>query len=138
MNYVKFPYQPIKDDLFMPYAWVRLSFGNTFWDEWALVDSGAEINVIPFSVGVKLGLDWNTSEDGPTIGGSASGATKTVELTVTIGSFTNVSMSFCWLSHDNVRVLLGEQDFFENFAVYFDLQNKEFALFQYAKKQDVE
>jgi hypothetical protein len=133
MNYVKFPYQLITEDLSMPYAWVRLSFGKSFYDEWALIDSGAEVNVIPYSVGIKLGLSWDTFDDGPTIGGSASGQTKTVDLTVTIGSFTNVLLTFCWLNHDNVKILFGEQDFFELFAVYFDLQNKEFALFRYSE-----
>jgi hypothetical protein len=133
MNYVSFPYQQIKEDLWMPYAWVRLSFGRSYWDDWALIDSGAEVNVIPYKVGIGLGLSWDDWENGPTVGGSAAGQTKTVELTVNIGTFAQVPLTFCWFNHDKVKILFGQQNFFENFAVYFDWKRQEFKLLQYTE-----
>ncbi len=130
MSYVKFPYQQVTPRSSMPLVWVRLQFSSIPVDTWVLVDTGAAVNVLPYSVGLRLGLNWEDFLEGPEIGGNASGATRTVVMDVSIGSFLDVPLSFCWLDNDRVRILFGHQNFFEQFVTYFDSKNKEFALFR--------
>ena len=43
----------------LPYATVLLKATGSHCDVTALVDSGAALNVLPYKVGLHLGLDWN-------------------------------------------------------------------------------
>jgi|SRR5262245_2114158 len=42
----------------MPYLPITLHSGDRSANVSALVDSGAPVNVLPFSIGQQLGLDW--------------------------------------------------------------------------------
>ncbi len=130
MSYVKFPYQVVTDELSMPYIWTRLRFAKLAVDAWVLADTGAEINLLPYSVGLRLGLNWEDFREGPEISGTVSGQSRMVDLKVSVGSFQNIQLSFCWLENDSARLLFGHQDFFEHFVAYFDSRNQEFALFK--------
>lgn len=44
----------------MPYLSLTLSREHHSVDVSALVDSGSTLNVLPYSVGVQLGLDWHS------------------------------------------------------------------------------
>jgi hypothetical protein len=96
----------------------------------ALVDSGASINLLPYSVGQALGFDWESAETGPPISGTVQSESRIVKAKVTIGSLDEVELSFCWIKHDNVRLLLGHNDFFAHFTVCFLTRELKFSLFQ--------
>jgi hypothetical protein len=96
----------------------------------ALVDSGASINLLPYSVGQALGFDWDSTEKGPPISGTIHSESRIVKARVTIGSLDEVELSFCWIKRDDVRLLLGHYDFFAHFTVCFLTRENKFSLFQ--------
>jgi hypothetical protein len=115
------PYRQISDDSYLPMVWVRLGLQHELL---ALVDSGASVNVLPHSVGLQLGLDWDTALEGPEIGGNIAGVSKKVKLLLKIREFDALELGFCWLFHDRARVILGHDDFLKNFDVCFSTHNR--------------
>ena len=86
----------------------------------ALVDSGADINVIPHSLGLALGLSWADSRVGPTLTGKfANIETRLVVLTALVGNFPTVDLVFTWMAQDTGPVILGHMNFFREFNVCF-------------------
>ena len=86
----------------------------------ALVDSGADINVIPHSLGLALGLSWADSRVGPTLTGKfANIETRLVVLTALVGNFPTVDLVFTWMAQDTGPVILGQMNFFREFNVCF-------------------
>ena len=133
MSYVKFPYQPVGEYAMMPFVWVRLKRNKVAIDLWALADTGSMRNVLPYSTGLRLGLEWNDFRAGPRLSGNAGGETRVVGLALSIGTYSNIQMSFCWSDNDNVRLILGHQDFFETFVAVFDTRNQEFSIQKHAE-----
>lgn len=85
-----------------------------------LVDSGAAINVLPYGVGVELGLVWDQQTQLIELSGNlASVEARVVVLSAVIGSFPSVRMAFAWARTDEVSVILGQVNFFMEFDVCF-------------------
>lgn len=85
-----------------------------------LVDSGASINVLPFSLGQQIGLDWSQLTQSVTLSGNlASVEARVAVLSVSIGQFPAVRMAFAWSRSDAVSVILGQVNFFMEFDVCF-------------------
>lgn len=85
-----------------------------------LVDSGASINVLPYSLGVKLGFDWDRQTRAISLSGTlASVEARAVLLSAMIGNFAPVRLAFAWARTDNVAILLGQANFFLEFDVCF-------------------
>ncbi len=103
----------------MPLLPVQFKKGKKFITEDALVDSGSSLNVIPYSLGRKLGLSWDSLKLGPNLSGNADGETRVIELLVKIPDLADIKLGFAWTSHDRVRFILGQDDFFKNFHVCF-------------------
>lgn len=99
---------------------LTLSLAGSELEVSGLVDSGAMINVLPYRIGLELGAMW--SEDAVTLslGGSYRGV-PTVELVVVgrISSFPPVALFFAWAKSDDIRVILGQYNFFQEFDIYF-------------------
>ncbi len=130
MIHANFSYTQVTAKLRMPLLEVQLASVDEVIKTDALVDTGAFVNVIPYTMGLRLGLVWDECEVGPKIGGSIKGETRKVELLVTIKGFPEFESSFCWLVHDDTRFLLGHEDFFQKFTVCFDSSNGNFSLLQ--------
>ena len=85
-----------------------------------LVDSGADINVLPYSLGLALGLNWESAPAGPTLGGKfAQSETRLLILPTQIGKFASVDLVFAWISVDIGPIILEQVNFFCEFNVYF-------------------
>ena len=85
-----------------------------------LVDSGAAVNVLPYSLGVQLGLDWDRQTQSVELSGNlASVEARVVVLSAVVGSFPPVRLAFAWARTDTVSVLLGQVNFFLEFEVCF-------------------
>lgn len=85
-----------------------------------LVDSGASINVLPFSIGAQLGLDWNAQTKAVELSGNlALVEARVVVVTMIIGRFAPVRQAFSWAKTDAVPVILGQVNFFMEFDVCF-------------------
>ena len=56
---VRFPYTPVDSAAsLMPRLALTLSHGQRSIDVIGLLDTGAAVNVLPYSVGAALGADW--------------------------------------------------------------------------------
>ena len=130
MKTVTLAYRPVNQDSSMPFVRLRMIGLGESIEVWALVDSGAAVNVLPFRVGQALGLRWDDFESGPELGGGVAGETKSLWLTASVPTMAPIQLKFCWLSNDNARVILGHDNFFDHFTVCFLTKDFKFSLFQ--------
>jgi hypothetical protein len=85
-----------------------------------LVDSGAAINVLPYSIGVQLGYDWDSETNTVQLSGNlASVSAKVVVLSAGVGSFLPVRLAFAWAKTDSIGAILGQINFFLEFDICF-------------------
>ncbi len=85
-----------------------------------LVDSGAAINVLPFSLGVQLGLDWEQETRSVELSENlAAVEARVVVVSAVVGKFAPVRLAFAWAKTDSVSVILGQVNFFLEFDVCF-------------------
>jgi hypothetical protein len=85
-----------------------------------LVDSGAAINVLPYSLGVQLGFDWTQETRSVELSGNlASVEARVVVLSAVVGSFPPVRLAFAWAQTDAISIILGQVNFFLEFDVCF-------------------
>jgi hypothetical protein len=86
----------------------------------SLVDSGAAVNVLPYSLGFQLGLDWEQQTQSVSLSGNlAAIESRVVVLTAVVADFPAVRLAFAWANTDNVSVILGQVNFFMEFDVCF-------------------
>lgn len=84
-----------------------------------LVDSGADISVIPYEAGIYLGFQLESAEsiaDIEGIGGSMPFVIR--ELQIAIGEY-EFSARVAWSLSDEVPYLLGRMDIFDRFRIEF-------------------
>jgi hypothetical protein len=99
---------------------IRLDRDTTSLDVIALVDSGAAVSALPWSVGLRFGIDWDALSIPCPIGGGAGGFSgKILVVYGTVGTFPTVPLAFSWAKTDTVPIILGQTNFFLNFDVFF-------------------
>lgn len=92
-----------------------------------LVDSGSTVNVLPFTVGVQLGERWKPeSANLKLVGVLARYPAMPIILEAKVGSLPPVKMIFAWTQADDVPLILGPINFFDEFDVCFHRSRKEF------------
>jgi hypothetical protein len=85
-----------------------------------LLDSGAAINVLPYALGVQLGLVWEQQMRSVELSGNmASVEARVVVLSAVIGGFPPVRLAFGWARTDEVSVILGQVNFFLEYDICF-------------------
>ncbi len=96
-----------------------------------LIDSGAMISLLPYSLGLQLGRDWKYQKVPIALHGSLSqtGAFGIVVEAVA-GRLPSVRLAFAWAESDQVPLLLGQFNFFEVFDVCFFRARKVFEVRQ--------
>lgn len=85
-----------------------------------LLDTGADVNVLPHNIGLELGAVW--SEQRPIFGLSgnlANYAACGLVLTAAIGDLPPVRLAFAWSRAETIPLLLGQMNFFMAFDVCF-------------------
>src|SRR5262245_8653553 len=92
---------------------VRLSRGGVILDVLGLVDSGAMYSVLPFDIGARFGVPWNSLTVQIQLGGIAIGTTaKLLMLDGVVGTLPITPLVFAWSPTNTVPVLLGLVNFF--------------------------
>jgi hypothetical protein len=92
-----------------------------------LLDTGATVNVLPHSVGLSLGADWNVQTVPIQLAGNlASMQAKALLVTAKVATFPPVKLAFAWTDSDAVPLLLGQINFFAEFDVCFFRHRSEF------------
>src|SRR3984957_6878740 len=85
-----------------------------------LVDSGASISVLPYSLGVQLGFDWNSQQAPITLAGTlAQVAARGIVVEAAVGQLSPVRLALAWADSDQVPFLFGQFNFFQAFDVCF-------------------
>ncbi len=110
-----------------PYLPIVLARDSVLQKANGLLDTGATVNVLPYSVGLQLGAKW----DDQTVPCRLTGSLAQVEargllLDATVANFPVVRLAFAWVRTDEVRLLLGQVNFFQEFDVCFFRSRKLF------------
>jgi hypothetical protein len=109
---------PVSD--LTPLLPIRLERDQTSLDVVAIVDSGASVSVLPWSVGLRFGVDWDSLNVPCSVGGSAGGVPgKILAVYETVAPFPTVPLAFSWVKSDTIPIILGQTNFFLNFDMFF-------------------
>ncbi|MEI3649715.1 MAG: retroviral-like aspartic protease [Dolichospermum lemmermannii FEM_B0920] len=105
---------------FVPYLPFNLSSPNNSISVSGLLDTGASVNVLPYEIGLQLGLNWDNYNTSVTLAGNlANFPAKGVILSATIDPFVPITLVFAWTQAKNIPLLLGRINFFQEFDVCF-------------------
>ena len=94
----------------------------------ALVDSGADVNVLPWSIGASLGFVWEPNKATIRVTGIAQGAAMPVLLSTDFGDVQEATLAFAWCQTDSVLLVLGQTNFFMEFDICFFKSRSEFQI----------
>jgi hypothetical protein len=85
-----------------------------------LLDTGATVNVLPYTLGVQLGAVWEQQTTPITLSGNlATCEARALLLKAQVGGFAPVRLVFAWTRTDSVPLLLGQVNFFMEFDICF-------------------
>jgi hypothetical protein len=104
----------------LPKLPVSLTYRSSSIEVLALLDTGASVNVLPYSVGVQLGAIWEEQTIAVTLAGNlASVEARGLLVSAKIGDFPPVQLVFAWSLSDDAPLLLGRMNFFLEYDVCF-------------------
>ena len=121
--------------IMMPYLPITLRNGDKQVEEFGLVDSGAEINVMPYKLGLDLGADWDKLPSGGKVSGPGTDSESRLLCVIAeIPPLPEAPMpsilAFRWLRKDSTRLILGQVNFFRVFNVSFYLSQNYFEVWR--------
>ena len=127
----RFPYKIIDSSLGMvdrmPYLPLTLSFNGQSLNTEGLLDTGASVNVLPYELGLQLGLSWEDETLSVLLAGNlARFEARAVVVDAQVSSFSTVNLAFAWTQATNVPLILGQANFFLEFDVCFFRRRSEF------------
>lgn len=126
----QFPYIAVRNSrdetVLRPLLPVTFAYGGAMVETTGLLDTGADVNVLPYQVGLTLGGNWETARPGLQLSGNlARYEARGILVSCTVGSFPPVRLAFAWTQVENVPLLLGQVNFFAEFDVcFFQAQNR--------------
>ena len=104
----------------LPQLPLSLTYRGVSVETAALLDTGASVNVLPYSVGLQLGAVWEEQTTSVTLAGNlASVEARGLLVSAQIGDFAPVRLVFAWSLSDDAPLLLGRMNFFLEFDVCF-------------------
>jgi hypothetical protein len=114
---------------FRPYLPFTLVHQQVSLTSSALLDTGASVNVLPYSAGVELGYEWDRQTTALSLTGNlAQYEARVVLVQAVIEQFEPVQLVFAWTQATNVPLILGQVNFFMEFDVCFYRSQLEFAV----------
>ena len=120
----RFPYIEIDPSLgsasALPYVSLTLELDAKAASVSALIDSGAALSVLPYDVGIQLGVVWEQQTMPVRLAGNlADSDARAILVAATVGPFAPVRLAFAWTRNNQVPVILGQVNFFMEFDVCF-------------------
>ncbi len=111
----------VRDRIARPFVPVRIRYRHNEIQTMALVDSGADINVLPFQLGLNLGAGWHNREHIGGLEGAAGGGleAKRFVADLYVGAWPSIRQIFAWTRDEDLPVILGQIDFFHRVDVCF-------------------
>ena len=106
-----------------------LSSGARSAESVGLVDSGTTVSVLPYEIGLQLGMVWDDSKAVIRLSGSLGNAPAApMSALAAIGDLSPVRLVFAWTRRDDVPLVLGQTNFFMEFDVHFYRSRFEFEI----------
>ena len=123
-NFMRFPYIPSPahkgQGVLMPFLPLTLNHNAHSIKTHAMLDTGSMVNVLPFSIGISLGLSWESQSVPVELGGNLKAyEAYGILINATIESYPTVRLAFAWTQADNIPLLLGQTNIFMEFDVLF-------------------
>jgi len=120
----RFPFVAVKNSLgevaMRPILPVSLSYRGAAIEAHGLLDTGADVNVLPYNLGISLGGNWEQARTGFQLSGNlAQYEARGILLTCTVGNLPSVQLAFAWTRAEHVPLLFGQVNFFMEFDVCF-------------------
>lgn len=120
----QFPYRSLGsapgEVILRPRLPVILSFHGVSQQAEGLLDTGADVNVLPYPLGLALGADWNAARTGIRLSGNlANFDTRGLLVSASIADFPPVTLAFAWTRSERVPLIFGQTNFFAEFDVSF-------------------
>jgi hypothetical protein len=124
MKPVRFPYRHIESGQTpsseLAYLPITLSTANSSVDYFGLLDIGSTVNVLPYRLGLSLGLVWEQETTPVVLTGSLSRLPAFgVIVTGSVERFSPVELAFAWTQVVDVPLILGQVNFMMEFDVCF-------------------
>jgi hypothetical protein len=141
LNAERFPYISSNSKLgeagFRRYMPITLAYQQSSIATSALLDTGATVNVLPYSLGYELGFIWERQTATLSLTGNlAQYEARIVVLQATIGQFEPTQLVFAWTKAVQVPLILGQVNFFMEFDVCFYRSQLYFAVSPKKKVSD--
>lgn len=99
-----------------------------------LLDSGADVNVLPYEIGLELGAIWAHQNEVVYLSGILSKVeARGIILSARMSGFAPVRLAFAWAESDDIPLILGQINFFMNYDICFHRSRNQFELTPAAK-----
>lgn len=120
----QFPYTSVRNVRgevgLRPLLPLTLTYKDRKYETTGLLDTGADVNVLPYQLGLDLGGVWDEQQTTLWLSGNlANHEARGIIVEATIGSFSTVKLAFAWTRAENVPLILGQVNFFLEFDVCF-------------------
>lgn len=120
----RFSYQQINQKIgaasYLPFLPLTLINNNNILTVSGLLDTGSTVNVLPYNIGLQLGLEWEKQTISMNLTGNlANYESKAVLLKGKINDYPPVNLAFAWTKANNLSLILGQVNFFLEFDVCF-------------------
>lgn len=104
----------------LPFLPITLILNDKKVEANGLLDSGSTINVLPYSLGISLGLEWEKQKTSVPLAGSLA-EVEAVGVVVfgQVRDFQQRKLAFAWTKSDQMPLILGQTNFFQEFNVCF-------------------
>lgn len=104
----------------LAYLPIRLSRSEKSVVVAGLLDTGSTVNVLPYTMGLELGLVWEEQSTPVALTGTLGrAAARGVILQGQVESFPPVELAFAWTQLPETPLILGQINFFLEFEVCF-------------------
>jgi hypothetical protein len=123
-NSKKFNYQQDGSNFlqsnFLPILPISLKRDGKLVEAEGLLDTGSTVNLLPYSLGIELGAIWENQIIMPNLSGNVGNfEARGLILEAAIFDFEKINLAFAWTKSDDVRLILGQINFFAEFDVCF-------------------
>ena len=127
----KYPYKIIDSSLGMvdrmPYLPLTLGSNGHSLNIEGLLDTGASVNVLPYEIGMQLGLIWENETLSVLLAGNlARFEARAVVVNAQVSSCPAVNLAFAWTQAPDIPLILGQANFFFEFDICFFRARSEF------------
>lgn len=108
---------------------ITLANGNAKIQTIGLVDSAATVSVLPYSMRLALEAIWDEKKTNVRLAGNlARLPSQPILLTAEISGVAQVELVFAWSRSDEIPLILGQYNFFQEFDVHFYRSRFEFEI----------